>query len=319
MPQRLDPSKSPDPRLVIDRRNASQQSTCAKTLAGITQEVHASEMKTVVLPAGERVPVFGLGTWKLGDPEAHDEELATLRLGLELGVTLIDTAEMYGDGLAEQLVGEAIARRRDEVFVVTKVYPHNATRKGVPAACERSLRRLRTERIDLYLLHWRGSVPLAETMEAFTKLQREGKIRYYGVSNLDLADMQELESVTGGREIQTNQLLYNLVRRGIESDLLPWLRKRHIPVMAYSPIEQAELVRNRKLIDFAQREGMTPAQAALAWLLAKDDVIVIPKTGRRDRLRENLGALDHKLTPAQLAELDRLFPPPSGPQPLEML
>jgi len=301
------------------RAICADRPACARTLAGITQGAHASNMKTVVLPAGERVPAFGLGTWKLGDPAAHDEELATLRLGLELGVTLIDTAEMYGDGLAEQLVGEAIARRRDEVFVVTKVYPHNATRKGVPAACERSLRRLRTERIDLYLLHWRGSVPLAETMEAFTKLQREGKIRYYGVSNLDLADMQELESVTGGREIQTNQLLYNLVRRGIESDLLPWLRKRHIPVMAYSPIEQAELVRNRKLIDFAQREGMTPAQAALAWLLAKDDVIVIPKTGRRDRLRENLGALDHKLTPAQLAELDRLFPPPSGPQPLEML
>ncbi len=276
-------------------------------------------MKTVVLPTGQKVPAFGLGTWHLGDGRDRDEELATLRLGLELGATLIDTAEMYGDGLAEELVGEAISGRRDEVFVVTKVYPHNASRKGMAAACERSLRRLRTDRIELYLLHWRGSVPLAETMEAFTRLEAEGKIRHYGVSNLDLTDMQELWSIAGGREIQTNQLLYNLARRGIEHDLLPWLRERRIPIMAYSPIEQGQLLRDRRLIAFAQRAGMSPAQAALAWLLAKQDVMVIPKTGRRDRLKENFGALDRELTAAQLAELDRLFPPPSGPQPLEML
>jgi diketogulonate reductase-like aldo/keto reductase len=276
-------------------------------------------MKTVVLPAGERVPAFGLGTWQLRGGHDRDTELATLRLGLELGATLIDTAEMYGDGLSEELVGEAIAGRRDEVFVVTKVYPHNAGRKGMPAACERSLRRLGTDRIDLYLLHWRGSVSLAETMDAFTRLKAEGKIRHYGVSNLDLADMQELWSAVGGREIQTNQLLYNLSRRGIEYDLLPWMRERRIPIMAYSPIEQGQLLRDRKLVTFAQREGMTPVEAALAWLLAKDDVIVIPKTGRRDRLRENLSALDRKLTAAQLAELDRLFRAPGGPQPLDMI
>lgn len=276
-------------------------------------------VKTVVLPGGERVPALGLGTWQLGESRDRDTELATLRMGLELGATLIDTAEMYGDGLSEELVGEAIAGRRDEVFVVTKIYPHNATRKGTPAACERSLRRLGTDRIDLYLLHWRGSVPLAETMEAFTRLKEEGKIRHYGVSNLDVSDMQELWSSAGGQEIQTNQLLYNLTRRGIEHDLLPWLRERRIPTMAYSPIEQSRLLRDRKLVTFAQRAGMTPAQAALAWLLAKDDVIVIPKTGRSDRLKENLGALDRKLTAAQLAELDQLFPAPRGPQPLEMI
>ena len=277
-------------------------------------------MKTVTLPSGERVPAFGMGTWYLGEnPAARAEEIATLRLGLDLGATLIDTAEMYGEGLAEELIGEAIEGRRDEAFLVSKVYPHNASRRGAVAACERSLRRLRTDRLDLYLLHWWGTVPLAETMEAFIALQRAGKIRHYGVSNLDLTDMQELWSVPGGPAVQTNQLLYNLTRRGLEWDLLPWLREQGIPVMAYSPIEQARLVRNPKLADFAQRHGMTPAQAALAWLLANDDVIVIPRTGRRERLRENLGALDHRLTKAQLAELDRLFPPPAGPRPLEML
>jgi diketogulonate reductase-like aldo/keto reductase len=277
-------------------------------------------MKIVTLPSGERVPTFGLGTWYLGENRAtRAEEIVTLRLGLDLGATLIDTAEMYGEGLAEEFIGEAVGGRRDEAFLVSKVYPHNASRRGAVAACERSLRRLRTDRLDLYLLHWRGTVPLAETMEAFIALQRAGKIRHYGVSNLDLTDMQELWSVPGGPAVQTNQLLYNLMRRGIEWDLLPWLRERRIPVMAYSPIEQARLVRNPKLADFARRHGMTPAQAALAWLLANDDVIVIPRTGRRERLRENLGALDHQLTKAQLAELDRLFPPPAGPRPLEML
>ena len=277
-------------------------------------------MKTVTLPSGERVSALGLGTWHLGDnPETRAEEIATLRLGLDLGATLIDTAEMYGEGRSEELVAEAIEGRRDETFLVSKVSPHNASRKGAVAACERSLARLRTDRIDLYLLHWRGNVPLAETMEAFVMLQKAGKIKHYGVSNLDLADAQELWMVPGGSAVATNQLLYNLTRRGIEWDLLPWLRERRIPVMAYSPIEQAELTLNPQLADFARGHGMTPAQASLAWLLANDDVIVIPKTGRRDRLNENIGALNHRLTPAQLAELDRLFPPPKGPRSLEML
>ena len=277
-------------------------------------------MKTVTLPSDQRVPAFGLGTWHLGDKRAtRMEEIATLRLGLDLGVTLIDTAEMYGEGRSEELVAEAIEGRRDEIFLVSKVSPHNASRKGAVAACERSLARLRTDRIDLYLLHWRGNVPLAETIEAFVALQKAGKIRHFGVSNFDLADMQELWSVPDGPAVATNQLLYNLSRRGIEWDLLPGLRERRIPVMAYSPIEQAQLTSNPKLIDFARRHGMTPAQAGLAWLLAHDDVIVIPKTGRRDRLKENIGALDQRLTQTQLAELDRLFPPPTGPRPLEML
>ena len=277
-------------------------------------------MKTVTLPSDKRVPAFGLGTWHLGDNRAtRTEEIATLRLGLDLGITLIDTAEMYGEGRSEELIGEAIEGRRDEIFLVSKVSPHNASRKGTVAACERSLARLRTDRIDLYLLHWRGNVPLAETIEAFVALQKAGKIHHFGVSNLDLADMQELWSVPGGPAVATNQLLYNLSCRGIEWDLLPGLRERRIPVMAYSPIEQAQLTSNPKLVDFARRHGMTPAQAGLAWLLAHDDVIVIPKTGRRDRLQENIGALDHRLTQMQLAELDRLFPPPTGPRPLEML
>jgi len=277
-------------------------------------------MKTVALPSGERVTALGQGTWYLGEKQAaRAEEIAALRLGLDLGLTLIDTAEMYGEGAAEKLIGEAIAGRRDEAFLVSKVYPHNASRKGAVAACERSLKRLATDRIDLYLLHWRGSVPFAETMDVFTALQRAGKIRHYGVSNLDLADMQELWSAPGGRNAQTDQLLYNLVRRGIEWDLLPWLRREHVPVMAYSPVEQAKLVRNAKLVAFAQRHGMTPAQAALAWLLAGDDVIAIPKAAHRERVKENAGALEIKLTTAQLAELDQLFPPPAGPTPLEML
>jgi diketogulonate reductase-like aldo/keto reductase len=277
-------------------------------------------METVTLLSGEQVPALGQGTWMLGEnARTRVEEIATLRLGLDLGITLIDTAEMYGEGRAEELIAEAIAGRRDEAFLVSKVYPHNASRGGVIAACEHSLRRLKTDRIDLYLLHWRGGVPLAETMEAFAALKESGKIRHYGVSNLDLADMDELWQVPGGAAVATNQLLYNLTRRGIEWDLLPWLRKRRVPVMAYSPIEQAKLARNKKLVDFARSHGMTPAQAALAWLLANDDVIVIPKTGQRERLRENVGALNHPLTKAQLAELDRLFPPPTAPRALEML
>lgn len=277
-------------------------------------------MKLVQLPSGERVPALGMGTWNLGDdPTVRAEEIATLRLGLDLGLRLIDTAEMYGDGRAERLVAEAIAGRRDEAFLVTKVFPHNAGRQDAVAACERSLKRLGTDRIDLYLLHWRGTVPLAETLEAFVALQQAGKIRHFGVSNLDLDDMRELWSLPGGDQVQTNQLLYNLGRRGIEWDLLPWLRGLRIPVMAYSPIEQSRLARHPQLAAFAARHGMTATQAALAWLLTHDDIIAIPKTARPERLRRNAVAVTRPLSAEQLAELDQMFPPPRGPRPLEML
>jgi diketogulonate reductase-like aldo/keto reductase len=277
-------------------------------------------MKTVTLPGGERVPALGQGTWNMGDHRAsRAEEIAALQLGLDLGLKLIDTAEMYGEGLSEQLIAEAIAGRRDEAFLVSKVYPHNASRKGVAAACERSLKRLGTDRLDLYLLHWRGSTAFTETIEAFEALKKAGKIRYFGVSNLDFDDMQEFVAAPGGSAVATNQLLYNLTRRGIEWDLLPWLHEHGIPVMAYSPIEQARLLRNSRLVKFAESHGMSPAQVALAWLLASGDVIAIPKTGHRERVRENFGALDRPLAPEQLAELDLLFPPPRKAQPLEML
>jgi diketogulonate reductase-like aldo/keto reductase len=277
-------------------------------------------MKTVTLPSGEAVPALGQGTWQMAaDRGRRAEEIASLRLGLDRGLTLIDTAEMYGEGAVEELIAEALAGRRDEAFLVSKVYPHNASRQGTVAACERSLRRLKTDRLDLYLLHWRGSIPLAETIEAFAALQKAGKVRHYGVSNFDAADMAELWELPGGPATAANQVLYNLSRRNAEPELLPWCRRRRVPLMAYSPIEQGRLARNTKLTEFARRHGMTPTQAALAWLLARDDVIVIPKTGRRDRLKENLGALEHPLNEVQLAELDRLFPPPKGPQALEMI
>jgi diketogulonate reductase-like aldo/keto reductase len=277
-------------------------------------------MKTVALPSGERVPAFGLGTWRFGENRTHRaEEIATLQLGLDSGVRVIDTAEMYGEGEAETLVGEALVGRRDAAFVVSKVYPHNATRLGTVAACERSLKRLRTDRIDLYLLHWRGAVPLDESIAALASLKKAGKVRHYGVSNLDRADMETLWSAPGGSGVAANQVLYNLGRRGIEWDLLPWLRRHEVPVMAYSPIEQAKLIRNKKLLEFSRSHAITPAQAALAWLLKDDDVIVIPKSRRRERLRENLGALDVRLSTDALSELDRLFPPPDGPSALEML
>jgi diketogulonate reductase-like aldo/keto reductase len=277
-------------------------------------------MKAVALPSGERVPAFGLGTWNMGDSAAkRAEELAALRFGLDHGLTLIDTAEMYGGGRSEKLVAEAIAGRRDEVFLVSKVLPENASRRGTMAACEASLKRLGTDRLDLYLLHWRGSVPFAESLEALVALQEAGKIRHYGVSNLDLADMREWWPLAGGSAVATNQVLYNLTRRGIEFDLLPWLREHRVPVMAYCPLEQARLLSSKPLAAFALKHGMTPAQAALAWLLAKDDVIVIPKSGNAGRVEENLGALDVILDAAQLAELDRLFPPPKKARPLEMI
>ncbi len=277
-------------------------------------------IRTVTLPSGERVPALGIGTWRMGESRARRaEEIATLRLAVERGVRLIDTAEMYGEGSAETLIGEAIRQLRAEVFLVSKVYPHNAGREGAVAACERSLMRLGTDCIDLYLLHWRGDIPLAETLEAFLQLQRQGKIRHYGVSNLDLEEMRELWDLEGGRAVATDQVLYNLSHRGIELHLLPWLHERHIPIMAYSPLDQGKLASDRNLIALAERSGTTPSQLAIGWLLAQEGVIAIPKTSRRDRLSELIDALEQPLSPEQLRELDRVFPRPAGVTPLEMI
>jgi diketogulonate reductase-like aldo/keto reductase len=277
-------------------------------------------MKTVRLPCGEEIPALGQGTWMMAETKGRRaDEIASIRRGLDLGLTLVDTAEMYGEGASERLVGEAIAGRRDGVFLVTKVYPHNAGRRGAIAACERSLSRLGTDRIDLYLLHWRGSVPFAETIEAFETLKRDGKIRHWGVSNLDPADMAELVTTPGGDAVQVNQVLYNLSRRGIEWDLLPWSKARGLPIMAYSPIEQARLLADCDLVRLARDHGVTASQLALAWVLDHDGMIAIPKTSHPARLEENAGALEVKITPEIRAALDALFPPPRGSTPLEML
>ncbi len=277
-------------------------------------------LPTVTLPSGLAIPALGLGTWNMGENAARAKaEVAALKRGLDLGLTLIDTAEMYGDGGAEEITGEAIAGRRDEVFVVSKVYPHNASKKGVIEACERSLRRLSTDRIDLYLLHWRGSHPLAETVAGFETLRHEGKIGAWGVSNFDTDDMEDLFSVQDGHNCAANQVLYNLSRRGIEYDLLPWCQERGIPVMAYSPIEQGRILRNPDLIRIAKAQQATPAQVALAFLLERDGVIAIPKSADISRVEENAGSAEIELTDEDLDALDRAFPPPSKKQPLEML
>lgn len=277
-------------------------------------------MKYVTLPSGEQLPALGMGTWMMGERRAaRAEEIAALRHGIDLGMGLIDSAEMYGDGATESLVGEAIAGRREQVFLVSKVYPHNASRRGTLAACERSLARLRTDCIDLYLLHWRGNVPFAETVDAFERLQREGKIRHWGVSNLDPADMAELYATPGGNRVATDQVLYNLTRRGIEWDLLPWCAERNIPVMAYSPIEQGRLLDAPGLGELAAEIGMSAAQLALAWVLSRKNVIAIPKAGSRTHADENFAALTQVLDHEVLARLDRLFPPPHRATPLAML
>lgn len=275
-------------------------------------------IRTTTLPSGEAVPVFGLGTWKMG--EAHSrfaDEVAALRLGLDLGATLIDTAEMYAD--AELVVGEAVSGRRDGLFLVSKVLPSNATRAGTIAACERSLKRLGTDRIDLYLLHWRGGTPLAETVAAFEVLKAAGKIRHWGVSNFDNDDMAELDGVPNGRACQANQVLYNLTRRGIEFDLVPWSRKRSMPIMAYSPVEQGALAHNSRLEAIAARHGATPAQIALTWTMREGGVIAIPKAVRAQHVRHNIAALDIVLSAEDLADLDKAFPPPQRKRPLEMI
>ncbi|MBI5276210.1 MAG: aldo/keto reductase [Burkholderiales bacterium] len=273
-----------------------------------------------LLPCGEAVPALGQGSWNIGDePGRRKAEIDAIRRGIDLGLTLVDTAEMYGDGRSESLVGEAIAGRRSQVFVVSKVYPHNASRRSMPKSCEASLRRLKVDAIDLYLLHWPGAVPLAETVEAFEALKAAGKIRHWGVSNFDTDGLQELLPTPGGEAAQVNQVLYHLGERGIEWDLLPLQRRRRMPVMAYSPFDQGRLLRHRALRTFAGEHGMTPGQAALSWLLAQPGVIAIPKSGSAERVEDNAAALAMKLSAAQLAELDRLFAPPDGPGPLAML
>jgi diketogulonate reductase-like aldo/keto reductase len=282
-------------------------------------------IRSLLLPSGRPMPVLGQGTWGMGERRAEfGAEVAALKLGLDLGVTLVDTAEMYGEGSAEIVVAEAIAGRRDEVCLVSKVYPHNATRRGTVAACERSLKRLKTDHLDVYLLHWRGSVPLAETLEAFAALKQAGKILNYGVSNFDTADMEEAAALPGGNSIATNQVLYNLINRGIEWDLMPWCAGRGVPIMAYSPFVSeppalTRLLGNPALTSVAERHGATAAQIALAWLLHQPGVVAIPKAVQPAHIRANRAAYDIKLTSDDLAALDRAFPPPRKKVPLAML
>jgi diketogulonate reductase-like aldo/keto reductase len=273
-------------------------------------------MRTLQL-AGGQVPVIGQGTWQMGeDRSRHKEEVAALRLGIELGMTLIDTAEMYAEGGAEEVVRDAIAGQRDSVFVVSKVYPHNASRHGIPQACERSLRRLGTDYIDLYLLHWRGQYPLEETVDAFERLRQAGKIGRWGVSNFDLDDLQELDAPA----CATNQVLYNLEQRGIEFDLLPWSQQQRLPVMAYCPIGQGgKMLANAMLKQVAARHSVTPAQVALAWIMRQDGVIAIPKAVRPEHVRFNAQAATLQLEPGDLEALDHAFHAPQRKQRLAMV
>jgi len=276
-------------------------------------------MRTVRISGGDTVSCLGQGTWMMGEqPDRRRDEIAALRAGIDLGATVIDTAEMYGDGAAEELVGEAIGGVREQVFVVSKAYPQNASRDRLRLACEASLRRLGTDRIDLYLLHWRGRVPLSETVEAMQVLQAEGKIRNWGVSNLDTADMEELLQA-GGAGCATDQILYNLTRRGPERDLLPWLVGKSMSAMAYSPVEQGRLVAEPALAAIAQDVGCTSSQLALAWVLRRSNIVAIPKAGTVAHVRENWMAAELVLSDDVLTRLDAAFPLPRGRVPLEML
>ena len=277
-------------------------------------------MRTCTLPNGEEVPALGLGTWRMGENAgAKAEEVKALHYGLDLGMTLIDTAEMYGEGGAEEVVGEVLRTRRDEIFLVSKVYPHNASLDGVQAACARSLKRLGTDRIDLYLLHWPGGTPIGETVDGFERLTAAGHIRMWGVSNFDISDMENLWSVPHGPNCATNQVLYNLARRGVEYDLLPWMAAKSLPVMAYSPLEQGRRLDADGLAAVADRHGATPHQIALAWTLRRPDIIAIPKAVRAEHLDKNRAALDIQLTGDDLPELDAAFPPPDDKVALAIL
>jgi len=277
-------------------------------------------MRTLKLPSGEAVPALGQGTWRMGEqPAQRSEEIRALQAGIDLGMTLIDTAEMYGEGGAEEVLGEAIKGKRDNLFIVSKVYPHNASREGVMQACERSLDRLRTDRIDLYLLHWPGEHDIAETLSGFEDLIDKGMIRYFGVSNFDLSGLTHWCSLPGGDQLATNQILYNLGRRWPEGDLLGWCQNRGLPLMAYTPLEPAHGRLEKLLEPVAQRHGVTTAQIALAWVLSKPDIMAIPKSSNVDHVQDNVAALDIVLTDEDLAELDAAFPPPGGPEPIEMI
>jgi diketogulonate reductase-like aldo/keto reductase len=279
-----------------------------------------SALPTVTLPSGEKVPQLGQGTWRMGESKrAFDQEVAALRLGLDLGMMLIDTAELYGDGCAEDVVAEAVKGRREDCFIVSKVKPENSTRAGTITACERTLKRLKTDRIDLYLLHWRGCRRLEETLIGFQALLDKGAIRYFGVSNFDVKDMEELFALPGGDACAGNQVVYNLRRRGIEYGLLPWAREHRVPIMAYSPIEQGRLASNRTLAAIAARHEATTAQIVLGWVLRQSDMMVIPKSSNAKHVRANRAALDIHLSESDLAELDHAFPEPKGPRPLELL
>ncbi|WP_445933549.1 aldo/keto reductase [Paenarthrobacter nitroguajacolicus] len=277
-------------------------------------------MREISLPSGETVPVLGIGTWGMGEnPDNASRETAAIHAALDLGMSVVDTAEMYGSGAAEELVGRALAGRRNEAFLITKVLPHHATLRGTMDACEGSLRRLGTDSIDLYLLHWRGVVPLAETLEAFERLQEAGKIRHWGVSNLDVADMEELMLLPGGRKVATNQVLYNLTRRGIEFDLLPRCVDGGIPVMAYSPLEQGRMLNDPVLVRIATEHGVNPALIALAWVLRQPLVLAIPKASSPQHVQECNRALGVRLAAQDLADLDRAHPPPTRKRVLEVL
>ena len=276
-------------------------------------------MRTIALKSGDKVPVLGIGTWRMGErkPE-RAAEVAAIKLALDLGITLIDTAEMYGDGVAEEIVGEAVADKRDGLFIVSKVYPHNASRKDAIAACERSLKRLKTDRLDLFLLHWRGSVPLAETVGAFEQLRKDGKIRQWGVSNFDVDDMAELAGAPQGKNCASNQVLYHLGSRGIEWKLLEQCRKDNIMVMAYSPLGQGPILRKPALGKIAEKHGVDAAAVALAWVLRQPGVIAIPKAVKPEHVRANMKALQVKLDDGDLQVLDATFPPPKSASPLDM-
>jgi diketogulonate reductase-like aldo/keto reductase len=291
-------------------------SVMAARRGGETEEV---QMQTVALKDGVKVPSFGLGTWRMGERRSHRAaEVAALKLGLELGVQLIDTAEMYGEGVAEEIVGEAMGGLRDRIYLVSKVYPHNASRKGTLAACDRSLKRLKTDRLDLYLLHWRGSHPLAETVEAFETLQKAGKIVSWGVSNFDVDDLDTLAGVPDGSNCASNQVLYHLGSRGIEWRLLAKCQAARIMVMAYSPLGQGALLRKPALSKLAAKHACDPAAVALAWVLRQKGVITIPKATKPEHVRANIKALDVKLDQDDLAALDSAFPPPRRAHPLDM-
>lgn len=277
-------------------------------------------MPTVRLPSGKQVSALGQGTWEMGDdPSKHQEEIQALRTGVDLGMTLIDTAEIYGDGAAERLIAEALGDRRQELYLVSKVFPGHATLQGTIEACEKSLRRLKTDHLDLYLLHWPGSIPLSETFEAFQRLKSSGKILDFGVSNFDLHGMQQAAEVVDVTEIATNQVLYNLMRRGIEYDLLPWCEKYKIPIMAYSPVERGILVDHPILQQMAMKKKITPAQLALAWVLRNKQIIVIPKASRVEHVIENRAALDVHLSHEDLKALDEAFSPPKRKSPLDVI